>query len=59
MNEFEYNLNRCLGGSPCVLGEAKAQNLKVDATAILKQLMSSVADKVVKGSKCPVMVVKP
>ena len=28
-------------------------------TGILGQLMGSVADKVIKGSKCPVMVVKP
>ena len=28
-------------------------------TGLLKQLMGSVADKVVKGAKCPVLVVKP
>jgi universal stress protein A len=28
-------------------------------TGLLKQLMGSVADKVVKGAKCPVVVVKP
>jgi nucleotide-binding universal stress UspA family protein len=28
-------------------------------TGLLKQLMGSVADKVVQGSKCPVLVIKP
>ncbi|MBN2514960.1 MAG: universal stress protein [Deltaproteobacteria bacterium] len=54
-------------GSPAemILREEKAN--KVDLiviashgkTGILKQLMGSVADKVVKGAKCPVFVVKP
>jgi len=28
-------------------------------TGLLKNLVGSVANKVIKGSKCPVMVVKP
>jgi len=43
--------------------EAKKIDLIVIAshgkTGILKQLMGSVAGKVIKGSKCPVVVVKP
>jgi nucleotide-binding universal stress UspA family protein len=48
-----------------ILSEQKAKKIDLiviashGKTGILKQLMGSVADKVVKGSKCPVMVVKP
>ncbi len=51
--------------SEVILSEQKAKkiNLIVIAshgkTGLLKHLMGSVADKVVQGSKCPVMVVKP
>ena len=54
-------------GTPAetILREEKAK--KVDLiviashgkTGILKQLMGSVAERVVKGAKCPVVVVKP
>ena len=50
--------------SEVILSEQKAKkiNLIVIAshgrTGLLKNLMGSVADKVVKGSKCPVMVIK-
>lgn len=48
-----------------ILGEQKAKKIDLiviashGKTGILKNLMGSVADKVVKGSKCPVLVVKP
>jgi universal stress protein A len=48
-----------------ILGEQKEKKIDLiviashGKTGILKQLMGSVAEKVVKGSKCPVMVVKP
>jgi universal stress protein A len=48
-----------------ILDEQKAKKIDLiviashGKTGILKQLMGSVADRVVKGSKCPVMVVKP
>jgi len=51
--------------SEVILSEQKAKKIDLiviashGKTGILKQLMGSVADKVVKGSKCPVMVVKP
>lgn len=51
--------------SEIILGEQKAK--KVDLiviashgkTGILKQLMGSVSGKVLKGAKCPVMLIKP
>jgi len=48
-----------------ILREQKAKNIYLiviashGKTGLVKQLMGSVADKVVKGAKCPVMVVKP
>jgi len=51
--------------SEVILSEQKAKKIDLiviashGKTGILKHLMGSVADKVVKGSKCPVMVVKP
>ena len=48
-----------------ILSEQKAKKIDLivisshGKTGILKQLMGSVADKVVKGAKCPVIVVKP
>lgn len=48
-----------------ILGEQKTKKIDLiviashGKTGILKDLMGSVADKVVKGSKCPVLVVKP
>jgi universal stress protein A len=48
-----------------ILSEQKAKKIDLiviashGKTGILKQLIGSVADKVVKGSKCPVIVVKP
>jgi universal stress protein A len=48
-----------------ILSEQKAKKIDLvvisshGRTGILKQLMGSVADKVVKGAACPVMVVKP
>jgi nucleotide-binding universal stress UspA family protein len=48
-----------------ILGEQKAKKIDLiviashGQTGILRNLMGSVADKVVKGSKCPVLVVKP
>jgi nucleotide-binding universal stress UspA family protein len=51
--------------SEVILSEQKAKKIDLiviashGKTGLLKQLMGSVADKVVKGSKCPVMVVKP
>jgi universal stress protein A len=51
--------------SEVILSEQKAKKIDLiviashGKTGILKQLMGSVAGKVVKGSKCPVMVVKP
>lgn len=51
--------------SEVILSEQKAKkiNLIVIAshgkTGLLKHLMGSVADKVVRGAKCPVLVVKP
>jgi nucleotide-binding universal stress UspA family protein len=51
--------------SEVVLSEQKAKKIDLvviashGKTGLLKQLMGSVADKVVQGSKCPVMVVKP
>jgi nucleotide-binding universal stress UspA family protein len=51
--------------SEVILSEQKAKKIDLivmashGKTGILKQLMGSVADKVVKGSKCPVLVVKP
>ncbi|MCK9363071.1 MAG: universal stress protein [Syntrophales bacterium] len=48
-----------------ILNEQKAKKIDLiviashGETGILKNLMGSVADKVVKGSKCPVIVVKP
>lgn len=51
--------------SEVILSEQKAKKIDLiviashGKTGILKQLMGSVADKVVKGSKCPVIVVKP
>jgi nucleotide-binding universal stress UspA family protein len=47
------------------LSEQKAKKIDLiviashGKTGFLKQLMGSVADKVVKGSKCPVIVVEP
>ena len=54
-------------GTPAevILREQKAKKIDLiviashGKTGILKQLMGSVADKVVKGAKCPVIVVKP
>ncbi len=54
-------------GSPAetILREEKAKKVDLIVIAshgksgILKQLIGSVADKVVKGAKCPVVVVKP
>jgi universal stress protein A len=51
--------------SEMILSEQKAKKIDLiviashGKTGILKQLMGSVADKVIKGSKCPVIVVKP
>jgi nucleotide-binding universal stress UspA family protein len=51
--------------SQVILSEQKAKKIDLiviashGKTGILQQLLGSVADKVVKGSKCPVMVVKP
>ncbi|MCX5828181.1 MAG: universal stress protein [Deltaproteobacteria bacterium] len=51
--------------SEVILSEQKAKKIDLiviashGKTGILKQLMGSVADKVIKGSKCPVIVVKP
>jgi universal stress protein A len=51
--------------SEVILSEQKAKKIDLiviashGKTGILKQLIGSVADKVVRGSKCPVMVVKP
>ncbi len=51
--------------SEVILSEQKAKkiNLIVIAshgkTGLLKHLMGSVADKVVRGAKCPVLIVKP
>ncbi|MGB4547703.1 MAG: universal stress protein [Syntrophales bacterium] len=48
-----------------ILREQKAKKIDLiviashGKTGLVKQLMGSVADKVVKGAKCPVMVVKP
>ena len=48
-----------------ILSEQKARKIDLiviashGKTGILQQLMGSVADKVIKGAKCPVMVVKP
>lgn len=48
-----------------ILKEQKEKNIDLiviashGKTGILKQLMGSVADKVIKGAKCPVIVVKP
>ncbi len=48
-----------------ILREQKAKKIDLiviashGKTGLVKQHMGSVADKVVKGSKCPVMVVKP
>ena len=50
--------------SEVILSEHKAKKIDLiviashGKTGILKRLMGSVADKVVEGSKCPVMVVK-
>jgi nucleotide-binding universal stress UspA family protein len=50
--------------SEVILSEQKAKKIDLiviashGKTGILKHLMGSVADKVIKGSKCPVMVVK-
>lgn len=54
-------------GTPAatILREEKAKKIDLIVIAshgksgILKQLIGSVADKVVKGAKCPVVVVKP
>jgi universal stress protein A len=54
-------------GNPAevILSEQKTKKIDLiviashGKTGILKQLMGSVADKVVKGAKCPVTVVKP
>lgn len=53
-------------GNPAevILEEQKARKIDLivisshGKTGLLKQLMGSVADKVVKGAKCPVLVVK-
>ncbi|MFA5180225.1 MAG: universal stress protein [Syntrophales bacterium] len=51
--------------SEVILSEQKAKKIDLiviashGKTGILKQLIGSVADKVIKGSKCPVIVVKP
>jgi len=51
--------------SEVILSEQKAKKIDLiviashGKTGLLKQLMGSVADKVVKGAKCPVIVVKP
>jgi universal stress protein A len=51
--------------SEVILSEQKAKKIDLiviashGKTGILKQLMGSVADKVIKGAKCPVVVVKP
>jgi nucleotide-binding universal stress UspA family protein len=51
--------------SEVILSEQKAKNIDLvviashGKTGLLKQLMGSVVDKVVKGSKCTVIVVKP
>ncbi len=48
-----------------ILSEQKAKKIDLvviashGRTGILKQMIGSVADKVVKGASCPVMVVKP
>jgi nucleotide-binding universal stress UspA family protein len=51
--------------SEVILSEQKAKKIDLiviashGKTGLLKQLMGSVADKVVKGAKCPVIVIKP
>jgi nucleotide-binding universal stress UspA family protein len=51
--------------SEVILSEQKAKKIDLiviashGKTGILKQLMGSVADRVIKGAKCPVIVVKP
>ena len=51
--------------SEVILSEQKAKKIDLiviashGKTGLLKQLMGSVADKVIKGAKCPVIVVKP
>ncbi len=48
-----------------ILNEQKAKKIDLivisshGKTGLIKQFMGSVADKVVKGAKCPVVVVKP
>ncbi|MCK9197324.1 MAG: universal stress protein, partial [Syntrophales bacterium] len=54
-------------GNPAEVILTEQQEKKIDLiviashgkTGLMKQLMGSVADKVVKGAKCPVIVVKP
>ena len=54
-------------GNPSEVILSEQQEKKIDLvviashgkTGLMKQLMGSVADKVVKGAKCPVIVVKP
>lgn len=54
-------------GNPAevILSEQKTKRIDLiviashGKTGLLKQFMGSVADKVVKGAKCPVVVVKP
>ncbi len=54
-------------GNPAEVILKEQQEKKIDLvviashgkTGLMKQLMGSVADKVVKGAKCPVIVVKP
>lgn len=51
--------------SEVILNEQKVKKIDLivisshGKTGLLKQLMGSVADKVIKGAKCPVLVVKP
>lgn len=51
--------------SEVILGEQQGKGIDLiviashGKTGLLKQLMGSVADKVIKGAKCPVIVIKP
>jgi len=51
--------------SEVILGEQQKKGIDLiviashGKTGLMKQLMGSVADKVIKGAKCPVIVIKP
>ncbi len=62
--KVSYDIKRGVP-SEVILSEQQAKKIDLivmsshGKTGLLKQLMGSVADKVVQGSKCPVFVVKP